>query len=473
MKIRRMITLLACMVLLTLGRAKAEELVLKIPDTLHPFEEASIIVLAPESGTLAVLIKNAFGEELPIADRQTVSQGTVTLAYESTSYGGMPLKAGAYQISAELSGKSGARYAAHVQATVGKPITTLEYALPRHPYFYQRQSSVWFVDCSVTGACSVNLEIYSDENMSKRIASIRKKLTNSGKFRISWKGVTGSRTAAPGIYWCKAYASGRAQRAITFPVEIREGRAPKMELTLTGSLLPEHEQDVWEYMMKPLVVVDIPATDHQRLYEKPSGKSKPVGSVHGQSQGLEVVEVGKSYTLVRAWRHEDGEYVEGYVPTKKLKTVQPNSHYGLLIDKNAQTMTVYENGTIIGQLLVTTGLMDKEKLFRETRSGAFMTTDRVTAFESNGYWYDYPIRIDGGNLIHQLGYVRKDGMPDFRDHLGELGKKASEGCVRLDYRTDETHPINAYWLWTHLEYGTKVLVTDDALERALRLQELE
>lgn len=74
MKIRRMITLLACMVLLTLGRAKAEELVLKIPDTLHPFEEASIIVLAPESGTLAVLIKNAFGEELPIADRQTVSQ---------------------------------------------------------------------------------------------------------------------------------------------------------------------------------------------------------------------------------------------------------------------------------------------------------------------------------------------------------------------------------------------------------------
>ena len=42
----------------------------------------------------------------------------------------------------------------------------------------------------------------------------------------------------------------------------------------------------------------------------------------------------------------------------------------------------------------------------------------------------------------------------------------------MDYRTDETHTINAYWLWTHLEWGTKVLVLDDPDAREARLAEL-
>ena len=47
-----------------------------------------------------------------------------------------------------------------------------------------------------------------------------------------------------------------------------------------------------------------------------------------------------------------------------------------------------------------------------------------------------------------------------------------EGCVRMDYRTDETYTINAYWIWTHLERGTKVLVLDDPEAREARMEAL-
>ena len=41
-----------------------------------------------------------------------------------------------------------------------------------------------------------------------------------------------------------------------------------------------------------------------------------------------------------------------------------------------------------------------------------------------------------------------------------MGTKASHGCVRIQNRPDE-NGLNAYWLWTHLPYHTKVLILDD------------
>ena len=466
--------LLLCALLLWCAPVLAEELFVQMPEALRPFEEAKIIVNAPEDGALTVRVEDEFGEHMRIADGLTVRRGTVALQYAATSYGGMPLRAGGYRLSFELTGVGGTVYSARVEATVTEPITLLEYALPCSAVCYQKQPKVWFVDCSVTGACVVNLEIYADDTMEKPVASVRKKIANSGFFRVAWNGKKDGRKVAAGAYWCKAYASDREDRAIIFPLEIREGRPPETELAPTGGLLPTSPDDeaVWQAMMKPLVVVNIEATDHQPLYAKPSGKSKAVGSVHGQSQGLEVVEVGKAYTLVRAWRHEDGEYVEGYVPTKKLRVITPNVHYGLLIDKQAQRMTVYEYGAPIGQIRISTGLMAGEKLFRETRAGAFITTDRVAPFKSNGCQNVYAIRIDGGNLLHQVGYQTAGGKADFREQIKQLGQKASEGCVRVDCRTDAGHPLNAYWLWTHLEYGTKVLVLDDPAQRRARMGEL-
>lgn len=139
--------------------------------------------------------------------------------------------------------------------------------------------------------------------------------------------------------------------------------------------------------------------------------------------------------------------------------VLPGTRYGVVIDKTAQTLTVYEAGKPVGRARVSTGLKAPDRAFRETRAGAFLTTDRLVSFDSGGYRCDYPIRIDGGNLLHQVGYLeRTDGMADFSDQASQLGQRASEGCVRVDWRTDDEYTINAYWLWTHLPWRTKVLV---------------
>ena len=63
--------------------------------------------------------------------------------------------------------------------------------------------------------------------------------------------------------------------------------------------------------------------------------------------------------------------MEGYIDQSKLKMVKPQTRYGLLVDKNAQTLTVYEAGRKLGIVLVSTGLMEKDRLFQETRAGAF------------------------------------------------------------------------------------------------------
>ena len=338
----------------------------------------------------------------------------------------------------------------------------LLYALPSAYTRFQRQTETWFLDCAVSRKCVVNLEIFAS-GRARPAAAVRKRIDNSGIFSIAWNGKNGDRRLDPGVYQCRVYASGYEDQAFSFALEIREGKPEESPIEPNAPLLPASmaDQDVWQCMMQPLTVVDIDAEAHQRIYSEPDPDSQTVGHVHGQSQGLQVLESGERYTLVRAWRHEDDTLVEGYIHTKKLKVVMPNTHYGLLVDKTAQTLTVYEDGAPIGKARISTGLPTMEKSFRETRTGAFMTTDRLIAFESNGFWCEYPIRFDGGNLFHQIGTLKTAAGKDFSIQQQQLGQRASEGCVRVAAQGEDEFEIDAYWLWTHVEYGTKVIVVGE------------
>lgn len=446
--------------LLAAAGAAAEGL--SVPSQVRPFARTELTVEAREDGQLTIRLWDAQGEQQPIVKDEPVHAGENTFVWDGTTYGGMPLAAGECRAVAVLERANGSHHWMWATFRVEKPIATLHYALPCSEVFSHKRASPWFVDCAVTAKCVVNLEIYSDAEMTQLAASVRKKLNNSGLFRIAWNGERDGRKVAEGDYCVKVYATGAEERAFTFPLKVQNQRPEQAELGPTGPLLPDalDDESVWAAMMAPMAVVNIEAEDHQRLYAEPNPKSEVVGNVHGQSQGLEVLEVGKTYTRVRAWRHEDDTSVEGYVPTKKLKMVMPNPRYGVLIHKATQTLTVYEGGRPIAHARVSTGLKAEGKAFRETRQGAFMTTDRVMPFESNGFRYDYAIRIDGGNLIHQVGYTQSAGAMDFSEQTAQLGQRASEGCVRVDWRTQEEGSVNAYWLWTHLPYGTKVLVVD-------------
>ena len=447
--------------LLLCASAMAQGLSAELPDAVRSYQPAEIAVNAPWPGWLTIQIWNDAGPQLPLCENLPVQAGRNVLRWDATSFGGMPLRAGKYHLLLRLTGEDGQRSVTHTFLAVERAAAALIYALPSGETLYHRRTEPWFVDCAVTGAGVVCLEGYTDESLTDRFVSIRKKLEGSGRFRIAWNGESNGRRASEGRYWMRAYLEGREADAVVFPLEIQNGREPVPELGPTGPLLPDirDDENLWQAMLTPVAVVDIEAEDHQRLYLAPDPDSDVVGQVHGQSQAVEVVETGARYTLVRAWRHEDGAPVEGYVPTKKLKMVLPSTRYGVVIDKSAQTLTVYEAGKPVGCARVSTGLKAPDKAFRETRAGAFLTTDRLVSFDSGGYRCDYPIRIDGGNLLHQVGYrERADGMADFSDQTAQLGQRASEGCVRVDWRTNDEYTINAYWLWTHLPWRTKVLV---------------
>lgn len=459
--------------LLLMGCAVAESLSVQASGTLHPFETAQIVVEVPASGVLTVGVTDGYGEQQPVVSNLAVNPGQVALPYEALSYCGMPLMTGSATLTAQLWTADGGYLEATTGVRIGGAEAVLEYALPRSETYYLDQRESWMVDCGVSGKSEVVLSIFADADRTEHVVSVRKSIANQGMFSIPWKGETAEGRVEPGIYWCSVYRKEQEDRVFTFPLYVEAGAPPEETIYLTGELLPgsDDPDELLEKLYAPLVAVDIEATDHQKIYEEPSTKSAVLGTVHGQSQGLEVLETGKNFTLVGVWRHEDGAYIRGYVPSDRLMVVRPFEHYGVVIDKPNQELRVYEYGTLIGKMRVSTGLMAENKLFRETRAGAFLTTDRMIAFESKGFTYRYPIRIDGGNLMHQLGF-RTASQGGFAQQLEELGWKASEGCVRMDYRTDETYTINAYWIWTHLERGTKVLVLDDPEAREARMEAL-
>ena len=131
-----------------------------------------------------------------------------------------------------------------------------------------------------------------------------------------------------------------------------------------------NDAEIWEMMMKPSVVVDIDYFQHQDVYSYPDEISESLGTLHGQTQGLEVIRIDGEWALVGAWNHEDASYVEGWVPVSKLKSEYPAKEYGILIDKQKQTLTVYRNGAVIDTLLVSSGRAEKTGCIRRHQPDA-------------------------------------------------------------------------------------------------------
>ncbi len=473
---KRFILYLICLMLLSPG-AIAQEDVFSIVSSrsLQPFSACALLVTVPEPGLLTIKIRGKTEEELPIVQDLSVEKGRLEIPYRGLTYGGMALKKGKYTLSALLHREGGPALAAESSLEIAAPVSALEYALPKDNALYLEDMEPWFIDVSITGKGTVTVEIYDSNAMENCIHTLTRKTAKAEAFQLAWDGTAGKKKAAPGTYWVRVYAEGRKEDTVSLSVAVMAGKRPEPAIAATETMLPKSPEDdgVWLAMMQPMIVINKKATEHQKIHTAPSTSSASLGTVHGQSQGLMVLSADNSdFARVGAWRHEDGAYVEGYVPKGCLITVYPSNHYGLLIDKSSQSMILYEYGKPIANFPISTGLMQKEKEERETPAGAYLIIERISGFTREGFHYDYALRFDGGNLISQVGYKKSGQKADFEKQLPLLGKKASDGCVRVDYRTNDNTPINAYWLWTHLEYGTKVLVLDDAEARKERLREL-
>lgn len=458
--------LLLCICLPALGQESA--LSIAHDGKVIGYTENTILLIAPCDGTATIRV--TYGEEVYRTLRNiVVTAGENRILWDGLAVYGERLIDGDYTLEAEFAGEDGTTLQAVCDLKVGRCKQAMLLALPSADTLYLGDEDNWFIELQLIRAGSFTMEIYASDNLDKPLLSRKRNASDGDVFKYRWDGTISGKTADPGEYLLRFYATDNPSYAFDVPLTVEEGTAPELPLALTGAVIPAPDatdEEIWALMMQPSAVVGTQGqTGHQNVYSKPDKKSEVLGTLHGQSQGVEIQEISKAgWVRIGAWNHEEGIYMEGYVPTNCLMMVTPNPHYGLLIDKQTQTLTLFKDGVRVNSTAISTGLVTATRMIRETAAGSFLTVNRIGAFSDSGYKYDYCIRYDGGNLMHQLGYKKISGHRDFLTQTAQLGSKASHGCVRLPKFADEGE-LNAYLLYITLPYHTRVIIVDDPEQR--------
>ena len=459
--------------ILALGGASGDEMPLSVslPENVRGFVPCTIRIQSPCAGEAVLRLLDS-GDNLWRVIRTEVTAGENRVEWDGLGANLEKMFSGPYRFEVTVTGTEGTAYTAEAGFQISATKPALVYALPSSETLYLDGSEKWFAEYYVSAACTVDMEVRQGE---KKIWTGSMKVSNPDGDMYSWRGETGGgKTIAPGDYTLVFRSRQNPDYDHTWPLHVEEGPCPAYEIKETGPVIPERgmtDAQIWEIMMKPSVVIRTSGTMRQYdIYERPSSASRVTGSLRGATQGLEILEAGERWSLVRAWTHTNGSECTGYIRTSQLMTETPSPHYGLLIDKLDQTMTVYRDGEVIGRLPVSTGKPEPGNTYRETPAGAFLTHLHFGAsFAQEGYRYEYPIRYDAGNMIHNVGFTRVGRRRDFSDNLPLLGRKASHGCIRVSPFVTEDCDINIYWLWTHLPYHTRVIILDDAGADALEV----
>lgn len=344
----------------------------------------------------------------------------------------------------------------------------------------------------------------------------------AGSGHMAWNGLLpdGS-AAAPGDYMVQVQlknAWGEESESSVFSLHIFESEAARSENVLDLSLLdaeeaaswdelaaadvggvpratsfwdmnpddydltnPEHQQAIWDLMMQPITVLEGEQTENIYITNQPGISAHPykencAGELHGQSQGVHVLEENvDGYALIEAYTNDgtktDNSYMEsiaaskvqGYIKASRLQQVTPSDKYALLIDKLRQKLYVFEGGRIVTSLDVSTGKNTKSQPYNETPAGEFITVSRVGNFQAGSSTIGrFAIRINGGTLLHEVLHdVGADGKTKiYTNYEPQLGYKASHGCIRIPRRKN-ADGFNMEWFWNNLPLKTKVFIWED------------
>ena len=225
------------------------------------------------------------------------------------------------------------------------------------------------------------------------------------------------------------------------------------------------EAAVWADLTAPIVVLDAGEKESVYLLDAPDGQRQSIGKfsgyVNGTSAAVHVLsEDTDGWTLIEGYDMRD-TIVRGYVRSSMLKTVAPDQHMGIVVDKLTQRMYIFQDGHKVSELLVSTGLVNDDQPYNETASGQYLFTSRVGGFWSGNMWCDMGIRFNGGDLIHMVpALINADKTKNYAPFEPKLGTKASHGCIRVQ-RLKNSQGINMKWLWENLKKGVKIMIWDD------------
>ena len=444
--------------------ASANDFSVKRIGNLIPFNDNEFVISAPEEGVLKISVHDDVSVYRTI--EQVVSKGETSIHWDGCAYNHEKLSAKDYVISALLIGNSGEEYSISFNTPVEYTGQCLQYLLPSSDHVSYATPDEWFVEFRTVQKGTVIFYFKNEaSDNNEYLFSIN---TTGGKIcRLSFSELTGKTHLAEGDYHVISYEKTKPEETFEFSLSVLENAFEKKEVFLTGEIMPEKgmtENEIWHIMQQSSVVVDIDPIKHQKVFSEKSKESTILGTLHGQTQALKVMQLDEEWAYIGAWNHEEAEYIEGWIPVSVLKVAEPNPDYGILINKQEQKMDIYYKGKRIDTLDVSTGRPEEKHPEQETAAGSFLTGFHRVDFSMNGKKYDYVIQYDGGNLLHQIPYEWGKGKKDFSAGRSFLGAKASHACVRIQSEPGE-NGINAYWIWTHVPYHTRVIILDDPAER--------
>lgn len=449
-----------------LQAGRAELFMIQIPDGgIAGYQSNPITVTVPEAGTVILEIRDE--TTLYRTLEKKIPAGKSQIVWDGLGWNEENMRQKSYTIQGHFTGESGMEENTETVFRMNAALQAMLFALPSSDEAYPEDPGDWFLEYKLIYTDQLIAEFYERE--TNRLVLKTEKSVRGGRVNlIYYSALTGKHTLPEGKYRVRVYGKKHPARNKEFDLFVKAGSRPELPLYVTGDIMPAREstdREIWEKMTAPAVIVDIKNTAHQKVFEKPDKNSRSLGTLHGQSQALSVLEIREEWVRVSAWNHERGAPVEGWVPRKSLKVVKPQTEYGILVDKKAQTLTLYNRGEKVDTLLVSTGRMAKGELYQETAAGSFLTNYHMSDYSTNGLKYDYVIRYDGGNLLHQIPYAwNESGKKDMNPGELVLGTKASHACIRIQEKPAEKG-LNAYWFWVHIPYHTRVIILDDPEER--------
>ncbi len=431
------------------------------PDKHRPYNESELTLNIPDDGFLKLSVFTG-SEEMPVMAETAVTAGSLTLPFTGLTTSGEPLPRGQAILKATLKTDT-QEQTAKADILIQTPAAGVMYAILSRDVLPRAGGEDLYVDYQLGKDGYLIVKLYKADDLDNALFTKTLQRKDALPHAYRWDKKIKGEPAPAGDYVFTFEAKGSRQEPLSRPFKLTDEAplAPAFGVTEQGKFLPTSLDDeaVWAAMMAPIARVTIGAIAHQKVYSQPDSKAEVLGVMHGQTAGVLVLKTDvNGYALVRSARQGDGQWMTGYIPQDRLEMASPSTRYGLLIDKAAQTITLYEEGKKLSTLRVSTGVyVPPGDTSFDTVPGAFLTEDRIAEFPSEGYRYLYAMRIDGGNLLHSAGYKLNSGLRDFSNHQQRLGGIASHGCVRIDNRVNP-EGYNAWWLYANLPRNTKVLV---------------
>ena len=416
--------------------AASANLQLALPTSEVPGGSHAQLTFTTDVPGFLTLTLNGPSGSLTLLDREEVHTAGNMFDFAAADDSGSPLSVGAYTVSGELIDQFGeATGSVSGQLTIGIPLAQ------------QTDDEKEEDSASAKGNASASKDTASSPSSSGSSAAPAKP-SSSGKTEKVVEYVASNKTTLGE----QGYEIG-----VGVSDTVDQSDAGYWGLTANAS-----DADIWAALTRTMVSVNVGESESAYIYNS-TDNGRKIGSVSGLSQGLNLIEdLDDGWSVVEAYRNEDGAFVRGYIRTNKLRTVEPSNMYGLVIDKATQTLTVYKNGERIGSCAVSTGLPTVKYLHRETPAGELITVTRRGTIEKSGGFSKYTVRISGNYHLCEIPTTKKNGK-DYSLMADKLGQKASRGNICLAHDESADGGINAEWIWdlTDSNKKIKVLVFDD------------